>query len=164
MAEMDWQETLVFLTPQLASLACVSFVVMISNVFKGKNKMIFQTMVMCLATAYSAYYFATTHTDDVLRFWGMYKQMTYEFKFLLGVFTCGAAYFGGALYLSNVVITQSVSSDEVLSTPATAPVQSMAELPKSLPEDDKEFFSKMLKRCTEFLLQFLGVNKEYYFS
>jgi hypothetical protein len=143
---MDYKATLALLTPYLASLATVSFVVMVSNAFEGKKKMMFQTMVMCIVTAYSLWYLGNNDMDQVLEFWNMYKNLSYEFRFTLGLFTAGAAYFGGALYLSNVVISTSSNDTEILSTPATEPVQKMAELPSSLPEDDKKFFESMLKR------------------
>lgn len=147
---LDYKATLALLTPYLASLATVSFVVMVSNAFEGKKKMMFQTMVMCIMTAYSLWYLGNNDMDQVLEFWAMYKGMSYEFRFTLGLFTAGAAYFGGALYLSNVVITTSSNDTEILSTPATEPVQKMSELPSSLPEDDKKFFESMLKRYLKF--------------
>ena len=142
----SWEDTLKLVTPYLASLACVSFVVMLSNFFTGKKRMMVQTICMCVATSYCLWFLGNDESDDVLKFWNVYQSLSYEFRFILGIFTAGAAYFGGALYLSNVVIDNKSDVSAVLATPATNPVNTMIELPKSLPADNKEFFQSMLKR------------------
>lgn len=122
---------------------------------KGKNKILFQSSVIAIATAAAAFFFIS-HAEEkpIQDLWKIYQKLSYEAKFSLGILTVGAAYFGGALYVGNIVVHQiptpasnsSSSSSTILQTPSTEAVSEPFEIPEKLPEDDKVFFESMLER------------------
>lgn len=122
---------------------------LLSTNIKGKNKILFQSGLIALATSVAAF-FIISHAEEkpIGEFWKIYQRLSYEAKFALGVLTIGAAYFGGALYVGNIVVQQSPSDTrDVLRTPATEPVNPPFDIPDTLDSDDKVFFERMLERC-----------------
>jgi hypothetical protein len=125
---------------------------LLSTNIKGKNKILFQSGLIALATSVAAFFFIS-HADErsILEFWKIYQRLSYEAKFALGVLTIGATYFGGALYVGNIVVHQApatgASSSDILQTPATQSVKPPFDIPDTLDADDKVFFESMLERC-----------------
>jgi hypothetical protein len=144
-------EVLPIVTPYIASLAACSFVVLLSTNIQGKNKILFQSGLIALATSVAAFFFIS-HADEksIIEFWKIYQRLSYEAKFALGVLTIGATYFGGALYVGNIVVRQTppaaASSSNILLTPATQSVKPPFDIPDTLDADDKIFFESMLER------------------
>jgi hypothetical protein len=141
-------EVLPAVTPYIAALAACSFLVLLSTNIKGKNKILFQSGLIALATSAAAFFFISHASEKpILDFWRIYQRLSYEAKFALGVLTIGAAYFGGALYVGNIVVQQvPASSADVLKTPATQSVNPPFDIPETLDSDDKVFFENMLER------------------
>ena len=142
------------ITPYIASLALCSFIILISSNMKGKNKIILQSSFIAILTS-GALFFLLQHSNDKLIYelWKIYSKLSYEIKFALGIVTIGGAYFGGALYVGNIVIHQvpistqsSSNTSSILQTPATESISEAIEIPENLPIDDKVFFESMLER------------------
>lgn len=121
---------------------------MLSTNIKGKNKILFQSGLIALATSVAAFFFISHASEkSILDFWRIYQRLSYEAKFALGVLTIGAAYFGGALYVGNIVVQQvPASKSDILQTPATQSVNPPFDIPDTLDSDDKVFFQNMLER------------------
>jgi hypothetical protein len=141
-------EVLPAVTPYIAALAACSFLVLLSTNIKGKNKILFQSGLIALATSVAAFFFISHASEkSILDFWRIYQRLSYEAKFALGVLTIGAAYFGGALYVGNIVVQQvPASKSDILQTPATQSVNPPFDIPDTLDSDDKVFFQNMLER------------------
>lgn len=156
-------EVIPAITPYVASLAVCSFVILFSTNMKGKNKILFQSSIIALATSVAAFFLISHANDKSFHdLWLLYRRLSYEAKFALGILSIGAAYFGGALYVGNIVVQRppAPESAAILDTPATAAVSKSFPIPDTLPEDDKIFFENMLERFTQEIIQDLSTTYE----
>ena len=136
------EKTLPHLTPATAALAGTSCVVLISGIFSGPRKILFQIFMFGLALVIAV---TVLVTDEFVldTFWAAYIALPDRIKLALAVVSIVSSYFGGAMYISGLTIVTSSESNE---TPASCDSVVTFDVPNSIAADDKKFFESMLDK------------------
>ena len=141
------QELLPDFIPFLCAIALTSLVILISHSFDKLNKVAFQ--VLCFGAGFAACLsYLVFHTDSKLpTVWKYFTQLSHETRFCISIVFIVAVYFWGAMYIAPADGDESNKDMKVvLHTPASSDQQIGFQLPKSVSNNDTEFFIQMFDK------------------
>eukprot|EP01041_Mallomonas_annulata_P007126 gene7126-14494_t len=138
-------------TPAIGALAVTSFIVLISGLFTGARKILFQSL--CFAVAFAVALGKVISEKDLFEaLWKDYIALSDDLKLALAVTAIGFAYFGGAMYIAGVTVGE-IPSDDSNDTPATLDCVVAFDVPTSIPADDTKLFEWMFDRIKDEIIK-----------
>ena len=131
------------LTTAIAALAGTSAIVLISGMFSGPRKILFQSFIFATSVAIAiAYLWQEEYALE--SFWTAYVSLPENIKLALAVVVIGSTYFGGAMYVAGITIT--ASPERQNDTPASCDSCVSIIVPSTVPADDKKLFESMFDK------------------